>query len=405
VTAAVSRDVAWSGVDSLWPPDSRRVTRRPGRSPALLVLPNRRSPRLLVPTGLPGAAAMLARHSRSRRQRLGQAVLSRGVRSGVLSLLPVSRIVAHDDGTGLSSIQSYVRTHLPAAAYVGALLGPPRANAKPVLRIFDEDGVTIAFGKVGHNDLAAALVRHENGVLQELLDAGFNHLEPPKVLHCGTWRGLEVLLLGALASSGRAEASWVLPASAMYELAEHADVTTGRVGDSSYLRKLRERVAALPASSAVHEHLAVVARRTAQTQLSFGRWHGDWAPWNMGRGADPVPLWDWERSQSDVPLGFDIVHFILQAEFKDKAGASTAVAALREASASTLTRWYQDREQVDATVLLYLCEILARYAADGGADPAPPLRIRIDTILRMLSMLTDNAHNTDNNAEESHADA
>jgi hypothetical protein len=355
---------------------------------------------------------MLARHSRSRGQRLGQAVLSRGVRSGVLSMLPVWRLVPHDDGAGQSSsIQSYVRTHLPAAAYVGALLGPPRANAKPVLRIFDDNGATIAFGKVGHNELAGALVRHEHEVLLELQDGGFRHLELPKVLHCGTWRGLEVLLLGALASSPRAQASWELPESAMYELAEHADVTTARVGESSYFRRLRDRAAALPPSSPVHEHVAFVGRRTARTLLSFGRWHGDWAPWNMGRGADPVPLWDWERSQRDVPLGLDVVHFILQAEFKDRADAAAAAAAVHEASAAALARWYHDMEQVDATVLLYLCEILTRYVTDGGADPAPALRTRIETIIEMLSFLARSRENpgkpdsTDNTAKESHADA
>jgi len=345
---------------------------------------------------------MLSRHSRSRRQRLGQALLSRGVSSGVLSLLPVWRIVPHADGTGESSIQGYVRARLPAAATVGALLGPPRANAKPVLRIFDDTGRTIAFGKVGHTDLAGALVRHEHQVLQDLRGAGFTHLEPPKVLHCGSWRGMDVLLLEALGSSDRAEPSWELPASAMYELAEHAGVTSAAVGDSSYLHRLRERGAALPPASPVHGCLEVVTRRTAHTQVSFGRWHGDWAPWNMGSGSDPVPLWDWERSQVDVPLGFDVVHFILQEEFKDRAGARAAVSAVRERSSAVLSRWYGDREQVDATVLLYLCEILTRYVADGGADPAPALRTRIETIITMFSLFPDIADNT---AEESHADA
>jgi hypothetical protein len=57
---------------------------------------------------------------------------------------------------------------------------------------------------------------------------------------------------------------------------------------------------------------------------------------------------------------------------------------------------------VDATVLLYLCEILTRYVADGGADPAPALRTRIETIITMFSLFPDIADNT---AEESHADA
>lgn len=406
-----ARDVTWSCVDSLWPPGSGQLTRRPGRRPALLVLPSRRSPRLLVPTGIPSAASMLARHSRSRLQRFGQAVLSRAVRSGVLPLLPVWRIVAHDDGPGLSSIQSYVRAHLPTAAAVGVLLGPPRANAKPVLRVFDAAGRTIAFGKIGHNDLAAALVRHEHRVLQELRGAGFTHLEAPNVLHCGTWRGLEVLLIEALASSDRSGPSWKTPLSAMCELAEHADVTNGAIGVSSYLRGLRDRAAVLPKSSPVHDRVEAVASRVAQTHLSFGRWHGDWAPWNMGNGSDPVPLWDWERSQVDVPLGFDVVHFILQEQFKDQVGATAALAAVREGSEAALARWYRDREQTDATVLLYLCEILTRYVADGGPDPAPSLSSRIDTIMTMLSLLVDTAADADNavdfdkTAEEFHADA
>jgi hypothetical protein len=401
---------AWSGVDSLWPQGTCELTRRPGRAPALLVLPSRRAPRLLVPTGLPSAASMLARHSRSRRQRLGQAMLSRGVSSGLLSLLPVWRLVPHADDRGDASIQSYVRTHLPAAASVGALLGPPRANAKPVLRVFDDKGRTIAFGKVGHNEIAGALVRHEHQVLQELRGAGFVHLEPPGVLHCGTWRGLDVLLLEALASSDRAEPSWELPVSAMYELAEHAGVTSGGVAESPYLRALRDRAAALPATSPVHDHLAVVAQRSGQMQLSFGRWHGDWAPWNMGSnmglsrgsGSSPVPLWDWERSQAAVPVGFDVVHFLLQEQFKDHAGAPTALAALRGASIAPLGRWYRDRGQVDATIQLYLCEILTRYVSDGGIDPTSSLRSRIATILTMLSLYPDI---TQNAAEEFHADA
>jgi hypothetical protein len=345
---------------------------------------------------------MLVRHSRSRRQRLGQAILSRGVSSGVLSLLPVWRLVPHADEAGDASIQSYVRRHLPAAASVGALLGPPRANAKPVLRVFDDTGRTIAFGKVGHSELAGALVRHEHQVLQELRGAGFVHLELPEVLHCGTWRGLDVLLLEALPSSDRADPSWKLPVSAIYEVAEHAGVTSGAVAESPYLRALRDRAEALPASSPVHDHLAVVAQGSGQTRLSFGRWHGDWAPWNMGRGSDPVRLWDWERSQAGVPVGFDVVHFLLQEQFKDQAEAPTALAALRGASIAPLSRWYPDRGQVDATIRLYLCEILTRYVTDAGTDPTSSLRSRIATIVTMLSLYPDIIENA---AEEFHADA
>jgi hypothetical protein len=113
-------------------------------------------------------------------------------------------------------------------------------------------------------------------------------------------------------------------------------------------------------------------------------------------------LWDWERSQAAAPVGFDVVHFLLQEQFKDHAGAPTALAALRGASIAPLGRWYRDRGQVDATIQLYLCEILTRYVSDGGIDPTSSLRSRIATILTMLSLYPDI---TQNAAEEFHADA
>ena len=81
-------------VSTLWPLGERRPTRRPGRSASLLVLPSRRSPRLLVPARTPGAALMLRRHSNSRRQRLAQEALVWGLRCGVLPFLPVTRMAA-----------------------------------------------------------------------------------------------------------------------------------------------------------------------------------------------------------------------------------------------------------------------------------------------------------------------
>jgi len=394
----------WPALDSLWPAGSRRLTRRPGRAPALLVLPSRRAPRMLVPTGLPQAGAMLERHSTSRRQRLGQTVLGRGVSSGLLPLLPVWRLVAHDGAEGVeggeaASIESYVRAQLPAARSVGVLLGPPRANAKPVLRVFDDAGATIAYGKVGHNALAASLVRSERAVLQSLSGESFDHLELPTVLHAGAWRGLEVLLLSALGAAGRAEPSWELPLPAMFEVAEHGRTGSGPVADSSYLRGLQERASSAGGPTGIDRHLDAVLGCTATTELSYGRWHGDWAPWNMGPSRTRVQLWDWERSQTDVPLGFDIAHFVLQKQFRDGAPAPAAAAALLEVTGGALRRWYAGRDQVDATVLLYLCEILQRYVADGGPSPSPALRNRVATIGTIITRITGQR------SEELHVDA
>ena len=46
--------------------------------------------------------------------------------------------------------------------------------------------------------------------------------------------------------------------------------------------------------------------------LTFGAWHGDWAPWNMASTERGLLVWDWERFTSGVPLGFDALHYRLQ---------------------------------------------------------------------------------------------
>lgn len=389
-------------LDLLWPGGGRRLSRRPGGAPALLVLPARRAPRMLVPTGVPGAETMLWRHSRSRRQRLAQQALARGVRSGLLSWLPLWRLAPGPGGPDGAAIEDHVRTHLPDAASVGVLLGPPRANAKPVLRVFDHAGRTIAFGKVGHAPLSAALVRREAEVLRELGRAPFSTLELPTVLHAGRWQGLEVLLMTALDTPRRGAPSWDLPLDAMYELADRDRREPGTVDGSSYLRGLSERVAALPrtgAGPAVVAMLEHASARTGGTEVAFGRWHGDWAPWNMASRSARVGLWDWERSTVDVPLGFDVVHFALQGLLSRGGPSPVDAPRLLDLTRVPLRRWCRSREQVEATVALYLVEIVVRYTADAGDQPSAALRNRLSRITGIFSQIADHR------PEESYADA
>ena len=387
-----STDSALPAMQALWPNGSRRLTRRPGRSPALLVLPSRRSPRMLVPTGTAGAAAMLWRHSKSRRQRLGQAVLARSVRSGLLPLLPVWRLVptrGHgSDSPG--SIEEQIRVHVPSAASLGVLLGPVRANAKPVLRIFDTSGRTIAFGKVGHNELSAALVRREAEVLGELSGAPFTSFELPSVLFAGRWGESELLLMTPLGATdspagSHAPPSWELPLAAMVALAEHGGTVESVISASPFRGRLGERIDAAPTETAMRLSVLVqrVDRHSGARALGFGRWHGDWAPWNMGvptAVGGSVQVWDWERSETGVPLGFDVVHFLLQREFFRRTAGAEMADVLVESGSQALARWCPKREHVEATILLYLVEILARYATDGGPSPTPQLQSRIATI-------------------------
>lgn len=42
--------------------------------------------------------------------------------------------------------------------------------------------------------------------------------------------------------------------------------------------------------------------------------HGDFTPWNMYISNDVLHLFDWELSQDDMPLMFDLFHFVFQSE-------------------------------------------------------------------------------------------
>jgi len=352
---------------------------------------------MLVPTHTPGAEVMLRRHSKSRRQRLGQALLALGVRSGLLQLLPVWRLApsrAQQGSQHTEDIEYFVRAHVPSAASLGVLFGPVRANAKPVLRVFDARGRTVAFGKVAHDNTSAALVRNEAYVLGELAGARFTSLVPPGVLYAGPWGAAEVLLMTPLGTGDppaahRTPPSWELPLAAMIELAEHEGTTESGLATSTYLGRLRERVrVAQPGTASGLELLLErVVRLHGATVLRFGRWHGDWAPWNMGVPAgvgQPVQVWDWERSEIDVPSGFDIVHFLLQRAFFRGTSRTDIGPALVHDGNRALSRWYHNQEAVEATILCYLVEILARYRGDGGQSPTPQLAARIATIEGVL---------------------
>lgn len=376
---------AAEGVAALWPPGSVILTRRRLGPSGLLVLPSVRRPRMLVPTGMPGAEVMLRRHVASARQRWGQRLLAGGIRLRLLEWLPFTRLVLSAGG----GIDEFVRSHVPAAARVGILLGPPRVNAKPVLQVFDRSGRTIAFGKVGHGDYTTQLVRRESATLEALRGHAFVHIEFPAPIYCGPWQGLELLLMTAAPASQGRGPDWNPPMAAMRELAEHAGVDHAAVGASAYWADLSRRMQKVHSGAAVKGEslLDSVSHVIANVDLAYGSWHGDWAPWNSRRGSDRIALWDWERSGTVVPLGFDTVHFLLQREFRMNSSAAQATTALMRDLPPLLDLWYRRQEQVAATVVLYLLEMTHRYLDIGDQTSTVQIGSRLITMADMVRVV------------------
>jgi hypothetical protein len=100
--------------------------------------------------------------------------------------------------------------------------------------------------------------------------------------------------------------------------------------------------------------------------MSFGAWHGDWAPWNMTWAAGRIQLWDWEGYQEGVPLGFDLMHHTLQtAVVLNGEHPATAVPAVVARVTERLAAFGLDAAAAGLVPLLYLLHLIAGYAATG----------------------------------------
>jgi hypothetical protein len=267
---------------------------------------------------------------------------------------------------------AYLRKVLDRDLVVSLRVGPPRANRKPVLELLSPGGEMLGFAKVGVTSLTRELVRVEATALDVLGAAGLTRLEAPLLLHHGQWKEHEVLVQTPLSGSGRAVSRAMLT-SAMAELATAGGVTTQVVGQSGYWRTLRARLEACAGREPAAALLQVMddLQATADvTSLAFGSWHGDWTPWNMACSGDQLLVWDWERFESGVPIGYDAVHYQLQGEVERNGagGARSATEAALFTAPMTLGPLGVRPGSAVFVAALYLVEIATRYLQDGAAE-------------------------------------
>jgi hypothetical protein len=371
--------------DLLWPAPasvtrSTAALRRPAGAGAaagdreLIAVPSLRAPRLLIPAGRRAGAAALRRYGEpgSRRARVATRALALALASGTGGLLLRDRLLIRAPG-GAPTIESYLAAQLGHEVLVSLHLGAARANRKPVLQLLTADGSTVAFAKVGHSELARQLVRDEQAALDQIGAARLATVTVPAVRHLGSWAGLDVLVLSALPVwQPRRELAAGQLAAAMGEVALLAGTGQQPVAASSYWGQLGRRLARAPASPdrlALQRELAGLGARHGGTVLSFGAWHGDWTPWNMACTRDGLLVWDWERFAVGVPVGFDPLHYWLQAAAvsPQRDPADAAAECVRRAP-ELLAPLGAGPAAARLTALLYLSELSARYLTDRQAE-------------------------------------
>jgi hypothetical protein len=352
------------------------------------VLPNARRPKALVPAGgrrVAGAALRSFNDSMSHPARIGRAALGAVIRFGLDGLLRLDRAAFSSPlGAPSPSLLEYLERVVGRPVEVAVSLVPvARPNRKPVLQVLDAGGRRIGFAKIGWNDLTKRLVDDEAAALTAIGGAGLRTLEIPRLLHAGTWEDRTVVLVspGPAPLVRRCRRNAPAPLAAEREVAATRWVERGSVDGSTYLADLRRRVNAGPVDPRLAARTQAVLDRLADdpTPLTFGAWHGDWAPWNMSRTSRTLFVWDWERYGGPVPEGFDRFHLQFQLQNLVRS-APVPVAAARASVALSETVGARAARPVRS---LYLIERVVRLE-EGRAAGIPVRAGVVDAIVDLL---------------------
>lgn len=362
-------------VCQLYPSGWQARSDRHGSSHSYVVVPHRRKPRVLIPAASRKIASRaLMRYSRpaTRLARWKRDAAVAALRLGLDRLLLPHRLhLGSGDGES-SSINEYLGDVLGQNVHVTVHIGPARANRKPVLQVLDDQARTIAFTKVGVNDLTRSLVAAEAEALRNLKGArDLAGLRAPQLIHHGNWGEFTVLVTEALPA-------WRAPQpcsdhrrlQAMRTLAESSGTVELPLGHSPYLEGLRHRLDTLAQRgendcSTLTDAAADLIAELRDHTLTFGAWHGDWTEWNTSADTDVIHVWDWERFETNVPLGFDLLHYRLQTDIVSLGlDPTTAVLQLISQAGDHLVPFGISPSKARSTALLYLVDLAARYLTD-----------------------------------------
>lgn len=383
-------------VPMLWPTPAEhvRVGRGPRRTPVsastreYVVVPAARQPKLLIPRFPKRVAAAAVRNydtGGSRRKQLRTTLLAAAVRLGLDEVLPDRVRISSPERAVDAGLPAYLSRTLGRPVDVCLYIGPARAVRKPVLQILELDGTTSGFVKVGMDTFTDELVRAETLAVTTLGKRAWSALEVPAVVHSGSWRGHALLAQSAFARASSAATGDGVTARAMDELARSGRVSRTALPQSRYWAALQRRVAALPPSrpaETLAASVADLARRNPDVRIEFGSWHGDWTPWNMTISNGRAQVWDWEKFDDDVPIGFDAAHFATQRRMVlDRMSALDAFRAVLALASDIVGTRTRNRESAALVIWLYAIEIGVRYLEDKESEAGVTRAVQLSSWL------------------------
>lgn len=352
-----------------------------------LLVPNTAGARMIVPAGPRRALTAAMRRPGSggrtsaRMRRLAFGALAG---SGLAGMSWPSRLHVAGEA-GADSLERWLERRLGLdSCRLAVRLGRPRANRKPVVQVLDPAGAVRAYVKIGHNALSTSLVATEAGVLAHLERAGLRGVRVPRVLAHDEWNGLRLLALEPLPVSGSAA-----DPQAVRDAAEQVAASSDRVPRRWRHSPFRERL--ITGITSGGTRLAplddvVASLDRSDPVIEFGAWHGDFNPGNFAAGPDGLLVWDWERYEHEVPVGFDMLHLAIQRDItvagrdprEAAAGLLAGASALLTGSEVARTpRGHglggEARASGVEIARLYLAWLACRYVRDGQDEAGAPI--------------------------------
>jgi hypothetical protein len=373
-------------MDRIWPTSVETdgiVLIKPGKLPSTyrpvetyLVLPNLKRPAILLPQRFPARALATFAVAKS----AGHRSLARA--AGAALSHPACALMADSLSVGVRQDALQSPEAWSVIDVIADQLGRPglaaclpvrraRPDSKPVMALIDPRGGAL-WAKVGWSPWTRPLVEREYRVLREL-SGTLDHIATPTPVCSGTWRDLSYAVMEPIPHrTTRWSRAPECDSDILQRLAATGQVQEARLGDSRYLARLRTRLNQVTRSDpAVAASLwgmyAPLAR--SNTSIRFGRSHGDWVPWNLGTAQGRLYAWDWENSESDTPLGFDLLHWHFQTALSQPGGnLDRAVAALDRStdSLSVLGVPLAARRLTASAYLLGTFARAARLAGEGA---------------------------------------
>lgn len=326
----------------------------------VIALPSASDPRSLIVVNNRRAAAHLARRhfgGRGWRRSAQTSALALLLATGAAARIPALRH-APRRAAPKTGYQAWLDEALGGPAQVGAiLLGPARANRKPVVLLTTSNGDLHAVAKFGINEVTRPLVEHEAFALDQVGKHLGGDVYTPKLVASGAVGDAQALVMEPLPRLmvGRGPSR-----EALVELVRSISSIDRREGPD------------LPTVAAAHPRLAPLRRRVeaiaVQTAgVQTGSFHGDLHPGNLGVADNGrLVLWDWERWGYGVPVGFDLLHHDLQSSItRDRVAPIEAAARLAEDAPAILEPLGVPSSKASAVALDYLVRLAARYAGDA----------------------------------------